>query len=92
MHSVCAHCWMEIEKLGFPAESLLFLVCENYFNNWATVLDERYSDKSKVAQYLENAGYIKSTEISEHEIIVILNTDTAYVSQDDKAICWCIFD
>ncbi len=83
--SICSTCAFRIDNFGFPASCMVKDACHNFIQSREYyLLDSPYGTLS----YLENKGYLISTEINQDLVSVIPNLKTGKLKESNE-FCWC---
>lgn len=99
---VCHECLSDVCNLGNPCLHLLLDILIHEEENVLLAIDSRHriwrsfknecrpsQDLNNALVILERAGYLISTEISEHLVGVSINWDRADYDDENDIICWC---
>lgn len=89
---LCASCAERIKEYGQPAYTILALACSDYLAGkrcYFSHKDPKWKTVAQVVKFLEQKGYIVTTEITPTEIQIIPNGRTAFLLEYSENFCFC---
>ncbi len=85
---LCPKCKEKFKQMGHPVYKMMTRACYAFKQEGYVYYDIRNDMYGECLRFLENKGYLFSTEISEYEIAYKINYKTAWYI-DPGFYCWC---